>query len=244
MEWHDQGYVLAARRYGEGDVILSLLTEHHGRHLGLVKGGGARAKRAMSEIGTLAAISWRARLAEQLGHFQLEPLRICAAYFMADAAKLAALSVACRILDAALPEREPHADIFHQFTALVDVMQVKKQGWGKDYVLWELALLTALGFGLDLSSCAMTGSTIGLAFVSPRTGRAATAEGAKGYESKLLPLPSFLIEPHAHPSPEDMAAGLRLTGHFLGMNVFDRAAFEGALEYRARLVEFLCSNES
>ncbi len=37
-------------------------------------------------------------------------------------------------------------------------------------VRFELAVLTELGFGLDLSACAATGGNDRLAYVSPRTG--------------------------------------------------------------------------
>jgi DNA repair protein RecO (recombination protein O) len=83
----------------------------------------------------------------------------------------------------------------------------------------EMVVLSDLGYGLDLSACAITGRTEGLAFVSPRTGRAVTREGAGVWADRLRPLPGFLVGS----APPDIAAwrgGLRLTGHFLARDAF------------------------
>ena len=47
-------------------------------------------------------------------------------------------------------------------------------------------LLADLGFGLDLSSCAATGTRENLAYVSPRSGRAVSAEAGKPYLDRLF----------------------------------------------------------
>ena len=46
MQWTDEGIVLGVRRYGESSVILELMTQGRGRHLGLVRGGTGRRLRA------------------------------------------------------------------------------------------------------------------------------------------------------------------------------------------------------
>ena len=63
-----------------------------------------------------------------------------------------------------------------------------------DLVRWETVLLADLGYGLDLTACAVTGATAGLAYVSPTNrprGDAATAAGHVA--ARLLPLPAFLV---------------------------------------------------
>jgi len=42
IEWRDEGALLAVRRHGEGNAIVEVFTEGHGRHLGVVRGGGGR----------------------------------------------------------------------------------------------------------------------------------------------------------------------------------------------------------
>jgi DNA repair protein RecO (recombination protein O) len=239
MDWQDQGIVLAARRHGESDAILTVLTREHGRHLGIVKGGTGRRQRAVVEIGNAVTAHWHARLTEHLGRFQVELSAPHAAMCMADPARLAALSAACATLDAALPEREPHEDIFDDFAALTEQVSRKAVDWPTQYNRWEARLLSALGFGLDLSQCAVTGETEGLAFVSPKTGRAVTAEAGRLHKDRLLPLPAFLIRDREKPSREELIAGLRLTGYFLDRHVFAHAPRPGATEARARLIERL-----
>jgi DNA repair protein RecO (recombination protein O) len=237
MDWQDQGFVLAARRHGESDAILTLLTREHGRHLGIVKGGSGKRQRAVVEIGNRVTADWHARLSEHLGRYQIELAAPHAALCLNDPPRLAALSSACATLDAALPEREPHADIFDDFAALASALSEAKAGWPADFVRWEARLLTTLGFGLDLTQCALTGETEGLAYVSPKTGRAATAEAAGLHKERLLALPAFLLHPDTPAGRDDLIAGLRLTGHFLERHVFAQAPRPGASEARARLLE-------
>ena len=243
MDWQDQGFVLAARRYGESDAILTLLTREHGRHLGIVKGGSGKRQRAVVEIGNRVTADWHARLSEHLGRFSVELAAPYAALCFDDAARLAALSAACATLDAALPEREPHPDVFDDVAALAAALSERRPDWPTEFVRWEARLLTALGFGLDLSHCAVTGETDGLAFVSPKTGRAVTAEAGRLHRDKLLSLPAFLLDPQVRPGRDDLIAGLRLTGHFLERHVFAHALKHGAAEARARLVERLTARK-
>jgi DNA repair protein RecO (recombination protein O) len=217
MEWTDQGIVLSARRHGESAVILSLLTEGHGRHAGLVRGGAGRRQRGILQPGNLVTVIWRARLEEHLGSFTVELLRNPSAAWLDDPARLAALSSACTIADQTLPEREPGESVFNGFMHLLATMDA--DGWQAAYVEWELALLGELGFGLDLTACAATGSNDALAYVSPRSGRAVSVSAGEPYRDKQLPLPGFLIgrEPA---EPADIAAGLALTGYFLDLHLF------------------------
>ena len=144
---------------------------------------------------------------------------------------------ACATLDAALPEREPHEDVFDDFAALAEQLSRQAVDWPTQFVRWEARLLSSLGFGLDLAHCAVTGATEGLAYVSPKTGRAVTAEAGKLHKDKLLPLPAFLPSHKIRPGRDDLVAGLRLTGYFLDRHVFAHAPKPGASEARARLIE-------
>jgi DNA repair protein RecO (recombination protein O) len=243
MDWQDDGFVLSARRHGESDAILTLLTREHGRHLGIVKDGSGKRQRAVVEIGNRVTADWHARLSEHLGRFAVELAAPHAALCLDDAARLAALSSACATLDAALPEREPHPDIFDDFAMLAAALSERRADWPAEFVRWEARLLTALGFGLDLRHCAVTGETEGLAYVSPKTGRAVTAEAGRLHKDKLLPLPAFLRDGAATVSRDDLIAGLRLTGYFLERNVFAHAIKHGAADARARLVERLAAQK-
>ncbi|MEX2649032.1 MAG: DNA repair protein RecO [Alphaproteobacteria bacterium] len=213
MHWSDEGYVLAARRHGESSVVASLFTKMRGRHAGLVRGGGGRKLRPVLQPGNRVAATWRARLADHLGSLTVELIRAEAAAVLDDPPRLAALASACAVAEASLPERHAYPRAFAAFESLMAAL-AGDAGWAAAYVRWELALLGDLGFGLDLRTCAVTGRSDGLAYVSPRSGRAVTREAAGPYRDRLLALPGFLVGD----GPTDAQAirdGLALTGSFL-----------------------------
>ena len=222
MEWSDTGIVLSARRHGESAAVVSLLTEHHGRHAGLVKGARGRRGRGLYQPGNTLAARWQARLAEHLGRYTCELVRAQTSLLLDDPPRLAALAAVCALTEATLPERHPYPQVYGGLGHLLDALEASER-WAETVVRWELALLAELGFGLDLTACAATGGTQGLAYVSPRSGRAVSREAGAPYVEKLLPLPPFLWQPEdaaASASTADTVAGLRLTGWFFEKHVF------------------------
>lgn len=235
MDWTDDGIVLAARKHGESALVLSMLTRGHGRHAGLVRGGAGRRSRALYEPGNRVRATWKARLSEHLGNFSCELVAADAARLLDDPARLAALTSACALSEAALPEREPHPGAFDGLEALIAALP--GADFATAYVRWELALLTELGFGLDLGRCAATGAMEHLTFVSPRSGRAVSEAAAEPYRDRLLKLPRFLVA-QGEAEPGAVMEGLRLTGHFLNEHAFATRP-TGMPAARARLVERL-----
>ena len=221
MDWSDEGIVLATRRHGERALVVQLLTLDHGRHAGLLRGGQSPRARAQWQIGNRLLVSWRARLSDHLGSFAGELVETHAAKLLDDRVRLAALSAATALAASALPEREPHPRAYRGLNDLIAALDADER-WAISYVEWEMALLEELGFGLDLATCASTGVTENLLYVSPRSGHAVSAAAGAPYREKLLPLPAFLRAPGNGRRPEvkDMLDGLRLTGFFLEQRVF------------------------
>ncbi|WP_439548627.1 DNA repair protein RecO [Falsiroseomonas sp.] len=219
MEWDAPAVILDVRPHGEGGAIVSVMTEQHGRHAGLAKGGTSRAQSALWQPGNLVEARWVGRLADQLGSMSAEMVHPAAALAMEDPLALAALRAACATAEGALPEREAHPHIFHGLVAFVATLARDTALALPDLVRWEADLLAELGYGLDLARCAITGSTEDLAFVSPRSGRAVSEPAAGEWRDRLLPLPRFLLG-QGPSTAADWAAGLRLTGHFLARDVF------------------------
>ncbi|MEZ5908071.1 MAG: DNA repair protein RecO [Hyphomicrobiaceae bacterium] len=214
MEWSDEAVVLSVRPHGETAAVAELFTRAHGRHLGLVHGGRSRRLRPLLQTGNHVSATWKARLADNLGHLTLELLEPHAAKLLDDPPALAALG-SMASLARLLAERDPHPSLF-EVTLFVLGFMGDRDVWPALLVRWELALLEELGFGLDLTTCAATGGSDDLVYVSPRTGRAVSREAGAPYAERLLALPGFLAPAGIRTaSREDVRAGFALTGYFL-----------------------------
>jgi DNA repair protein RecO (recombination protein O) len=217
MDWTDEGIFLSAKPLGEANAVAEIFTQAHGRHLGLVRGGRSRRMRPLLQPGNVLRVTWRARLSEHLGGFNAELMEAHAGRVLDDPRALAAVGSLAG-LARLLPERDPHAELYEATLQVLRALD-DAAAWPILFVRWELELLGELGFGLDLSECAATGSDTDLVYVSPRSGRAVSRDAGKPYCSKLLKLPAFLIDETAPASESDILAGLGLTGHFLERDV-------------------------
>ncbi len=213
MEWQDTGTVLRRRRLGETSAIVEIFTMAHGRHAGLVRGASRRRASPGLQPGAQVEVTWRSRLEEHLGILTIEPVSARYPAVMGGRLELAALNAVTALLVFALPEREPQPRLYERTVALLDMVG-ETEAWPLAYLHWELALLQELGFGLDLSECAVTGVCDDLTYISPRSGRAVSADGAGDWKDRLLPLPACLLAPR-NGTPTEIALGLKTTGYFL-----------------------------
>lgn len=223
MQWTEDGIVLGARKHAESAVIVQLFTPGHGRHAGLVRGGAGTRARGIYQTGNRVTATWRARLEEHLGSYTCELTGAVAAGLLEDPLRLAALSSAAALAEAALPERLAYPGLYRRFSAWLDLLGGDDgSAWQASYVDWELALLAELGYGLDLSECAGGGGD-DLIYVSPKSARAVSREQGADYAGRLLPLPAFVRDPGRDATAGDIAAGLALAGHFLERHLFASA---------------------
>ena len=219
MEWTGEGLLIGVRRHGESSVIAEAMVAGRGRHLGLVRGGRSRRLSPVLQPGNTIQLTWRARLEDQLGMFTVELLEARAAALIEDRTRLYLSQLVCDHLRL-LPERDPHDRLLGMALRLID-----GRPDGTDLARFELAVLDELGYGLDLSQCAVTGVTDDLTHVSPKSGRAVSRAAAEPYRDRLLALPSFLTS-RGNAGPSDIAAALRLSGHFLEVHVWGARQIE------------------
>ncbi|WP_315703350.1 MULTISPECIES: DNA repair protein RecO [unclassified Bradyrhizobium] len=221
MEWTDDGIVLGVRRHGESAAVVELLTREHGRHLGLVRGASGARMRPVLQPGNSVRAVWRARLDEHLGMYAIDGLILRAAGLMSashGAYGVTHLAALARLL----PERDPHQDIYLRLEHTLDDFE-DAGGAAAHIVRFELAILAELGFGLDLETCAATGETTELIYVSPKSGGAVSRAAGEPWRDRLLPLPPFLREhEETHDwTDQDLRDGFRLTGLFLLRHVLE-----------------------
>jgi DNA repair protein RecO (recombination protein O) len=237
MQWSDEGIILSVKPHGETASIVEVLTRSHGRHLGLVHGGRSRKLRPVLQIGNHVDATWKARLADQLGHIAVELRRGYAAASLDDALALAGMT-SLAALSRLLPERDPHPSLYEVSLFVLGFLD-DPSVWPALYVRWEMALLEELGFGLDLTECVVTGGNDQLIYVSPKSGRAVSASAGEPYKDKLLALPGFLTKGSGRVAgPAEIRAGLALTGYFLDTRVLQPRQ-ETLPEARARLAQLL-----
>jgi DNA repair protein RecO (recombination protein O) len=235
MEWRDTGIVLATRPFGETSVILDALTANHGRHSGVVKGGISRKFRPILQAGTVLDITWRARLDDHLGSFQIDLVKSRSAA-MEDRIALAGLSAVSALLMRVLPERDPAPRLYDLTNLLLDNLGIP-DALAVAYFHWEMFILSHLGYTLDLSQCAVTGQTQDLAYVSPKSGRAVSKNGAGEWANRLLILPD--IAKGFGTTIPDALEGLKLTQFFLENRVALDLGFDTLPQARVRFIENL-----
>ena len=220
MQWQEEAIILGIKRHGETSVIAEVMTRSRGRHLGLVRGGRSRKQQPVLQPGNLVDVTWRARLDEHLGEFRIEPVRQRAAQLMEHATSLYGLQSMAALLRL-LPERDPHPHLYEALDVILDHLH-EPEGAGALYVRFELAVLNDLGFGLDLSECAATGSREDLAYVSPKSGRAVSRIAGTPYADRMLRLPGFLRDDDRPPvTAEGLSDAFRLSAYFLHRHVYD-----------------------
>jgi len=237
MEWRDTGILLSVRRHGETSAIIDVFTPDRGRHAGVVRGGTSRKIAPILQPGAQLDVAWRARLEEHIGSFAVEPVRSRAALVMGNRLALAGLNAVTALLSFCLPEREAQPPLYHRTEQLLDLLG-QDAVWPLAYLRWEIALLEDMGFGLDLSACAVTGSTTDLRYVSPKTGRAVSKIGAGAWVDRLLPLPPVMLG-EGRASDTEILQALSTTGHFLISHLAPDLGHHPIPDARARFVDAL-----
>ena len=220
MEFEDDAFVLSARTHGEAGAIVELLTANHGKYAAHVAGGASRRMKPFLQAGAQVIVKYRARVSDQLGSASLEPVGEGPSALFDDALALAGLAAAAAVAAGALPEREPHPGAYLAFEALSHAL-LHTDYWPAVFVRYEAGLLQELGFGLDFSKCAATGTTDDLIYVSPKTGRAVSRAAGEPYKDRMLELPPFLLSSQSRLEAGDVGSGLDLTAHFLEQFIFN-----------------------
>ena len=218
MEWRDEGLIIGGRRHGETSVILEVMTRGHGRHLGLVRGGRGKRMAPLLQPGNEVEVTWRARLDEHLGYYAVETTNQRAAALMAAPATLHGLNLVAALMRL-LAEREPCAPLYEAARDILAALE-RPEVAAPAIVRLEAAVLAESGFGLDLESCAATGTRAELVYVSPKSGRAVSRAAGAPYHERMLALPAFVLDEAAGASTADVLAGFALTGFFLERDLF------------------------
>ncbi len=237
ITWHSEGILLSTKPHGETAVIICVFTEEHGRYFGIVHGGRSRRVAPILQPSAQLDLEWRARLEEHLGTFRVELKKSRVANLLSSKLKLAELNAVLSLLMFALPERQKHRKLYLRTEQLLDQLS-QGENWLKAYLDWELVLLAETGFGLNLATCAVTGRSDDLRYVSPKTGRAISSQAAGKWAARLLPFPNSL-KSNACVSSTEITQALAVTGHFLTSKLAPALGYNRLPEARTRFLRLL-----
>ena len=219
MKFNDCGIIIGIKNYSETSAIIKIFSQHHGIYSGFTKSIKSSKSRAIYQIGNLVSFEFRCRVEENLGSFfTVDLIKSYCAKIIFEPLKLNCVSSLFLMLDELFLERENQQMLFKKlqvFLQKISDEKIAKKIFLADYIKLELKILKALGYGVDLSSCAATDSTTNLVFVSPKSARAVCYEAGKAYQNKLLKLPGFLIDDEAEIYEHHLLDGLELSGFFL-----------------------------
>jgi DNA repair protein RecO (recombination protein O) len=235
IEWRDEGALIRVRKHGESSAIIEVFTPSRGLTAGIVRGGTSRKIAPTLQPGAQLDVTWKARLEDHLGSFTVEPIRSRTAQVMQDRLALAGLNAVTGLLSFLLPDREAHAQLYARTIQLLDLLG-QNDVWPLAYLQWEIALLDEMGFGMDLSACAVSGLNDDLFYVSPRTGRAVSRLAAGEWADRLLPLPHVLLG-KGDADLNEIVLALRTTGHFLNNHLAKSLGNSPIPEARQRLID-------
>jgi DNA repair protein RecO (recombination protein O) len=236
MRLETQAIICAVRPHGEHGAIVRALTPADGIQAGYVRGGRSRRLRPVLLPGNLVHAEYRARSDEQLPHLAVE-LAVSRGPFLSEPLPAAAIEWSTALAAAALPEGHAYPRVYAALDGLLGAIASapSARAWASALARYELLVLAELGFGLDLSECAVTGGTDDLAFVSPKSGRAVSKRAGEAYGDRLFALPAFLAGAGGEAGWPDVLAGLAVTGHFLARDLLIERQAE-ILAARERLV--------
>lgn len=234
MQWTSEAIIIKQQQFSDDKLLCWIFSATHGLYKGLLSLN--KKTRNQIQIGNIVNATWRARLPEHLGSYYCELIRPLSMTIINDRLKLNSVNSICSLLSDCLPEKILEAKIYDYFVSYLLTLKDHKN-WLVEYLKLELILLEEMGYGLGLSSCALTGEKKGLYYISPKTGMAVTKKAGEIYSDKLLKLPSFFIEGDAAEA-EDLLNAFKLNSHFLYKRLYQPQSKDIPLS-RDRFVEMI-----
>ena len=144
-------------------------------------GEGARAAFGLcSSPAICLRVTWRARLSEHLGGFNVELIEAHAARVLDDAAALAAIGSLAG-LARLLPERDPHPELYAAALDVLARLRRPRALAGAARALGASAACRSSASASISANARRPAPTADLVYVSPRSGRAVSREAGQPY---------------------------------------------------------------
>lgn len=231
MKFEDQGIIIEVRSHSEKSAIVKVFSQQNGIYLGYVKNIISKKNKLIFQAGNLISFQWHSRIEDKLGSFTYcDLLKSYMSRIIFDKVRFYSLNTIMQIINDNFHERDPMPQLYSKFFDYCELLtgaNIVDEKVFLNHIIVEFEILNELGYGIDLSSCAVTSSDKDLAYVSPKSARAVSREVGEPYKEKILKLPKFLLAYAQGSMSHDLTKmpdsinlsesneGVQLTGYFL-----------------------------
>ena len=150
MNWDDTGFLISKNRYNENSLISEFYTKNHGKISGIIFGGTSKKIRNYLQIGNQLYLNYNSKSENKLGYFKLEIQKVYSPIFFENSQKLSCINSAMNLIRLLTAESQSNIKIFDLIEKFYLILSNDK--WLRNYIFWELELLKAIGFDLELDN--------------------------------------------------------------------------------------------
>ena len=149
MNWEDEGYLLSKIKFRENANIINVFTNKYGKMSGIVYGGNYRKIRNYLQVANKIFVFHSSKSENRIGYFKTELVEAISPKFFNNKKKTTALLSLTSLLNLLLQDSQPNENLFNSLTTLLN--NFTNSNWIIFYILWEINLITELGFDPNLS---------------------------------------------------------------------------------------------
>ncbi len=149
MMWRDEGYLISKNNFDENSIIAECFTLNHGKFSGVVYGGSSRKSKKIFQLGNKLLLNYKSKSENKIGYYTIELIKPITPKFFDDKKRSICILSAASLLKILLPERQNNKKIYDLLEGLLS--QINLDNWIKYYIYWEIALVNALGFEINLN---------------------------------------------------------------------------------------------
>ncbi len=203
MNWDDEGFLISKNRYNENSLIAEIFTKSHGKISGIIFGGTSKKIKNYLQIGNQLYVNYNSKNENKIGYFKAEILKAHSPFFFDSPKKLLCISSGMQLIKILTAESQKNIIIHNLLIKFFEFLD--SQTWVRDYIFWELDLLSALGYNLELKEIVEKDLLDNKIIYKVKSSN----------QNKLIP--NFLVEKDGvnHIDDKSLLAGLKLVGDFL-----------------------------
>ncbi len=205
MNWDNSGFLLSKNRYNENSIIAEIFTQDYGKISGIIFGGTSKKIKNYLQIGNELHVNFNTKSENRIGYFKIEILKAFSPIYFDNSKKLNCIFLAMNLIKILTAEAQSNIKVYKLIEEFYQIL--KKSSWLKEYIFWELKLLSILGFNLDLKNMVNKKTINDQTFYIVETST----------EKKIVP--NFLIENDNNFKKEELLDGLNLVGDFMDKTI-------------------------